>query len=100
MGEFKFKDGKGRASKPFKYEDAPEKHQGKPDVISMLKKMQQQLVFLERKIDLLLGKSSARPSRSDGQFGRQGSGPRDDSLRERSFSKGKKPFPPKRRSRI
>jgi hypothetical protein len=32
------------------------------DVISLLKKMQQQLLFLERKIDLLIGSSRARSS--------------------------------------
>jgi len=32
------------------------------DVVSLLKKMQQQLLFLERKIDLLVSQSQPRPS--------------------------------------
>lgn len=35
------------------------------DVVSLLKKMQQQLLFLERKIDLLINQSQGRPSQEN-----------------------------------
>jgi hypothetical protein len=36
------------------------------DVVSLLKRMQQQLLFLERKIDQLISQSQERPSRERG----------------------------------
>ncbi len=99
MAGFNFKQKKSRPSKQFKYDDSPGRHEGEPDLIAMIKKMQQQLVFLERKIDMLLNRSSSKPTRSEGYSGRYGSGARDDSPKERSFYKDKKPFFSKRRSR-
>ena len=49
------------------------------DVVSLLKRMQQQLLFLERKIDLLISQSKERPS------GEKASPDRP--FRKRSFSK-------------
>ena len=37
--------------------------QSEPDAMVLLKKIQQQLVFLEKKVDLLVSQSSERPSR-------------------------------------
>ena len=99
MAGFNFKQKKSRTSKHFKYEDSPDRDPGEPDVIAMIKKMQQQLVFLERKIDMLISQSSSKPSRLDGHSGRYGSKTRDDSSRERSSYKGQKPFSYKRKSR-
>ncbi|MCG2712151.1 MAG: hypothetical protein L6416_07505 [Candidatus Omnitrophica bacterium] len=92
MEELNFKQKKHKHSKNFKYESAPERHHGaENDVASMIRKMQQQLVFLERKIDMLLGQSSPRPSRFEGHGGQT----REESFGERSAYKGKKPFAPK-----
>jgi len=106
MGEINFKQKRSRANKHFKYENSPDRGQGEPDVFAMIKKIQQQLVFLERKIDLLIGKSSSKPFRADGHSGRYGSGVRDDNrgVRDdnhgkRSFHKRENPFSPKRRPR-
>jgi hypothetical protein len=109
MGEFDFKQNKNRPRKQFKYADAPERHQEESDIPTMLKKMQQQLVFLERKIDLLLGQSPSRPPRAEGHsngFGERSSyqgknpfaprgGARSDSFGERSAYQGSKPFTPR-----
>jgi hypothetical protein len=37
--------------------------QTEPDVVALIKKMQQQLIFLEKKIDTLIAQSQAAPSR-------------------------------------
>ncbi|MFH1063435.1 MAG: hypothetical protein V1747_11220 [Candidatus Omnitrophota bacterium] len=95
MAEFDFKQNKNRPRKQFKYSDAPERHQEESDVPTMLRKIQQQLVFLERKIDLLSGQSPARPPRAEGHSGGFGSRPRDASFGERSSYQGKKPFTPR-----
>lgn len=44
-------------------DDLPATPQADLDVISLIKKMQQQLNFLEKKIDLLIGQSPERPFR-------------------------------------
>jgi hypothetical protein len=55
--------------------------QGEPDVVSLLLKMQQQLLYLERKIDTLINtQSSSRPAE------------RFSERRERSFDKPYRPF--------
>ncbi|MFH1094317.1 MAG: hypothetical protein V1739_09250 [Candidatus Omnitrophota bacterium] len=95
MEEFNFKNKKHKHSKNFKYESTPDRHHsGENDVVSMLRKMQQQLVFLERKIDMLLGQSHPRPPRFEGHA-RPGGQTREESFGERSVYKGKKPFIPK-----
>lgn len=38
------------------------------DVLSLVKKIQQHLVFLEKKLDTLIGQSSQRPQHSDRPF--------------------------------
>jgi hypothetical protein len=77
------------------------------DVVSLLKRMQQQLLFLERKIDLLINQSQERPSgekasqdkpfrkrpfskpfRSFDHPQRQGKGERGPSSRERDSAQG------------
>ncbi|MFH2137311.1 MAG: hypothetical protein ABII88_02240 [Candidatus Omnitrophota bacterium] len=109
MAEFNYKQ--NRTRRTFKQEDSSPRHQEETDVPAMIKKMQQQLTFLERKIDILISQSSSshsakpfsrpfsRPSRPEGSSGHYGSRTRDDSSRERSFHKGKKPFPSKRTAR-
>jgi len=44
-------------------DDLPVSSQGDQDIVSLIKKMQQQLNFLEKKIDLLIGQSPERPFR-------------------------------------
>jgi hypothetical protein len=51
------------------------------DVVALIKKMQQQLVFLEKKIDVLIGQSSGRPS-SENHFSKP----------FRSFGRPNRPF--------
>ena len=78
--------------------------QGEVDVVVLIQKMQQQLVFLEKKIDTLISQSSekpfrrnhfsqrsgaasqARPFRSFGHSHPQGKGEHDNSSRERGFA--------------
>ncbi len=95
------------------------------DVVALIKKMQQQLVFLEKKIDILISQSQARPSgekyfpKSFRPFGhphRSYDKGRDNASREsdsgqgrhfekrfggenRGFNQKKKPFPYRRKSR-
>lgn len=59
-----------------------------PDLTSAIDKIQQQLTFLEKKLDTLIAQSSeARPfQRSDNSF-RRDRGDRENSFRERSFTK-------------
>ena len=49
-------------SDPFKHPSSSEQipPQAGPDVVDLIKKIQQHLVFLEKKIDLLIGQSSQR----------------------------------------
>lgn len=74
--------------------------QEESQVIVLIKKIQQQLGFLEKKIDLLLGKSQDRPFRGKSfskpfrKFGHsqhQERGDRDHHPRERDFGQGR-PF--------
>ncbi len=44
-----------------KHDTLPGSPQGEPDVAASLKKIQQQLSFLEKKVDILIGQSSERP---------------------------------------
>ena len=125
MGDFKFKDKNKGPRKSFKYEDAPEKssprsssprsssprsssprsfssgssREDSGSVVEMIRKMQQQLIYLERKIDTLIGGSSSRPSRPErSSSSRHGRGSREDSpSRAKNFTKGKKPFLQKRK---
>ena len=100
MGYFNFKQKKNRGGKYFKHKDTPERQQEEPDVIAMLKRMQQQLGFLEKKVDMLLGREfPSKPFRSEGHSGRHDNEARGDSSGKRNFHKGKKPFPFKRRPR-
>lgn len=105
--------------------EAPQ--QNEPDVVALLKKIQQQLVFLEKKVDSLLNQSGDRPPRDRGfskppfrsfghshrpnNDGNRDSGPRGNSFPPRRFggrdqgeSRGgfgprRKPFPRPRRDR-
>lgn len=52
----------------FKHQDMSETPRNEPGVLEILKKIQQQLVYLERKIDALGGNSSPRPFRRDRSF--------------------------------
>ncbi len=64
--------------------------QAKPDMVVLIEKIQQQLVFLEKKLDILISQSSERPSegknysKSFQRFDR--SRRQDSSYRERSFT--------------
>ncbi len=49
--------------KHFKRNGSSAPPQVEPDVAAMLKRIQQQLVFLEKKIDTLISRSSERPSK-------------------------------------
>jgi hypothetical protein len=49
------------------------------DVVSLLKKIQQQVLYLERKIDMLISQSKERPSRETGSADRP--------FRKKPFSK-------------
>ena len=50
-----------------KNEDLTTSPQADSDVVSLIKKMQQQLNYLEKKIDLLIGQSPERPFRDRGE---------------------------------
>ena len=54
------------------------------DVVSLLKRMQQQLLFLERKIDLLISQSQEKPSGEKASPDRH--------FRKKPFSKPFRPF--------
>ena len=68
------------------------------DVVALIKKMQQQLEFLEKKIDTLINQSQekpfqekrfSKPFRSFGHSPRYGKGEHDRSPRERDFDQGR-----------
>lgn len=63
---------------PLESDNSSTPQQSEPDVLVLIKKMQQQLVFLEKKIDILINQSQARPS-----YERPFS-------RERSFDRGRR----------
>ncbi len=48
-------------NEPIKNDIPPVAPQNDSDVVALVKKIQQQLVFLEKKIDILIGQSSERP---------------------------------------
>ena len=94
-----------------KHPPASDSHpQEEPDVLALIKKIQQHLVFLEKKIDLLIGQSSQsseRPFNKERRFSRpfskpfrpggHSSHPRDNRERhhsssERGFSQGRRSF--------
>jgi CxxC-x17-CxxC domain-containing protein len=73
-----------------------EQSHGEQDVAGALNKIQQQLAFLEKKIDTLIGNSSARqaearpfhrPFQSSGHTHGQGQGRQDNDYRERTLHK-------------
>ena len=47
----------------FKNENPPVSPQAEPDVVALIKKIQQQLVFLEKKIDILINQSQGASSK-------------------------------------
>jgi len=49
--------------KQFKHNGSSPPPQAEPDTAAMLKRIQQQLVFLEKKIDTLISRPSERPSK-------------------------------------
>jgi hypothetical protein len=63
------------------------------DVVTLIKKMQQQLVFLEKKIDILVNQSSSRPFR-ERKFSKpfRSFGQHHGSDRERNNASGEKSF--------
>jgi len=93
MSDLDYGKGKQRKRKPFKKYGGQDRHEENSDVPTMIKKMQQQLVFLERKIDQLLEQSSSKP-RAKGYSGGFGS-KRDNDFGERSSYKDKNAFPPR-----
>ncbi len=120
MSGFEYKKSNERNRKPFKKHGSNDRHDDESDVPTMIKKMQQQLVFLERKIDLLLGQSPNKPrtegyvgsfpSKRDNSFGERSSykdknafsprsSGRKNKLGEKNFFKGKKSVSPKKRGR-
>ena len=81
----------------FEHNNPPAPSQVEPDVITLIKKMQQQLVFLEKKIDVLIGQSPGKPfhdrrfSKPFRRFGHSnwhGKKERDNNSGERNFSQG------------
>jgi len=101
MAMFNFKQKKNRTRKSFKHDDSPERQRGgEQDLPAMIRKMQQQLNFLEKKIDTLLGQSQGKPFRQERHPGRFSSGAREESTGERRPYKGQKPFPPRRRPKV
>lgn len=73
--------------------------QAEPDVVAMLKRIQQQLVFLEKKIDTLINqplgrpferKPFSKPQRSFGHPHRYGKGQQDNSSGEGNFGQGRR----------
>ncbi len=99
--------------------------QAEPDVTTVLKRIQQQLVFLEKKIDTLINRSTEKPSKEqhfskpfrsygrshqpgkrkyyngsrEGGFNQGRRFGREESGGNRRFDQGKKPFFPRRKKR-
>jgi len=90
--------------KHFEHNSSAVPQQAEPDIAAMLKRIQQQLVFLEKKIDTLLKQPSgrpferkpfekrpfSRPERPFGNYNRYGKGPQGNSLREGNFGPGRR----------
>ena len=75
--------------KLFKRKSSSVPAQAGPDIASLMDKIQQQLVSLEKKVDSLISQSSSRPSKPLRSFGHsygQGKARQDNSFRERSFT--------------
>ena len=49
--------------KQFKHNGSSSSPQAEPDLVALIKKIQQHLLFLEKKIDTLISRSSEKPSR-------------------------------------
>lgn len=86
--------------KHFRRESSSVPPQAEMDVVSLIKKMQQQLSFLEKKIDILISQSQEKPFkgrpfpkpfRPFSHSHHHDRGERDNSSRERDFSRGR-PF--------
>jgi hypothetical protein len=82
----------------FKDENPSVLPQAEPDVVVLIKKMQQQLIFLEKKIDILINQSQgapprekyfSKPYRSFDRSHRYGKGERDSSPGERGPAQGR-----------
>jgi len=80
----------------FEQNSSSESQQAEPDLLTLVKKIQQHLVYLEKKIDTLIGQSSDRPAKgrhfskpfrpfNNNRSRHHGEGNRDDRPRERSF---------------
>jgi len=68
--------------------------QAEPDLVALIKRMQMQLLFLEKKIDILINQSSGKPSR-DKHFSKPARSfdrPNRPYSRERSDASGEKRF--------
>ena len=76
-------------SKPFEHQNSPVPPQSEPDAITLIKRMQQQLVYLERKIDTLISQSSQKPSRPFGNSHRHDKGKNFNSSGERGYGQGR-----------
>ena len=85
-------------SEQFKHNDSLSPAPDEQDVAALIKKMQQQLVFLEKKIDILIEQSSRRPfnerhfskpSRSFGRPHRPFDRARGDASGEKRFDRGR-----------
>lgn len=82
----------------FKDENPPVSPQTEPDVAVLIKKIQQQLIFLEKKIDILINQSQgtpprekhfSKPYRSFDRFHRDGKGERERRFEERGPEQGR-----------
>ena len=82
----------------FKHDTSSAPPQGEVNVVALIQKMQQQLVFLEKKIDTLISRSSekpfnrknfSKPFRSFNSSHPQGKGEHNNSSRERGFAPGR-----------
>lgn len=81
----KSREKKSKVRKTKKRESFPVPPEVNPDVVFLINKMQQQLVFLEKKIDILISQSAEQPPRRTFEE-RRFSKPRDN-FREKSFTR-------------
>jgi len=84
-------------SEQFKHDDSLSLAPDEQNVVALIKKMQQQLVFLEKKMDILIGQSS-RPSRSFGRPHRPFDRAPGDASGEKRFDHKKKAYGDSRES--
>jgi hypothetical protein len=82
----------------FHHDDVSQQGPAEPDVMALLKRMQQQLAFLEKKLDTLISQSQTRPSgerhfskpfRASSHSHRYASGERDAGYGERRSERGR-----------